>query len=111
MESHSVSSGLDYAGVGPELAHLVDEGRVKAVNVDDDAALEAFHRLSQQEGIIPALETAHALAYIEELEDPTALGESVVVNLSGRGDKDLEAAIEETDRREIPNAPDMEVFE
>jgi tryptophan synthase beta chain len=111
MESHSVSSGLDYAGVGPELAHLVDEGRVHAVNVDDDAALEAFHRLSQAEGIIPALETAHALAYIEELDDPTELGESVVVNLSGRGDKDLEAAIEETDRREIPNAPDMEVFE
>jgi len=111
MESHSVSSGLDYAGVGPELAHLVDEGRVHAVNVDDDAALEAFHRLSQAEGIIPALETAHALGYIEELDDPTALGESVVVNLSGRGDKDLEAAIEETDRRDIPNAPDMEVFE
>jgi tryptophan synthase beta chain len=111
MESHSVSSGLDYAGVGPELAHLVDEGRVHAVNVDDDAALEAFHRLSQAEGIIPALETAHALAYIEELDDPTELGESVVVNLSGRGDKDLEAAIEETDRRDIPNAPDMEVFE
>jgi tryptophan synthase beta chain len=84
---------------------------VKAVNVDDDAALEAFHRLSQEEGIIPALESAHALAYVEELEDPTELGESVVVNLSGRGDKDLEAAIEETDRRSIPNAPDMEVFE
>ena len=111
MESHSVSSGLDYAGVGPELAHLVDEGRVEAVNVDDDAALEAFHRLSQAEGIIPALETAHALAYLEELDDPTELGESVVVNLSGRGDKDLEAAIEETDRRELPNAPEMEVFE
>jgi len=111
MESHSVSSGLDYAGVGPELAHLVDEGRVRAVNVDDDAALEAFHRLSRAEGIIPALESAHALGYIEELEEPTELGESVVVNLSGRGDKDLEAAIEETDRRDIPNAPDMEVFE
>ncbi|MFC6938828.1 tryptophan synthase subunit beta [Salinirubellus sp. GCM10025818] len=110
MESHSVSSGLDYAGVGPELAHLVDQGRVKAVNVDDDAALEAFHRLSQEEGIIPALESAHALAYLEET-DPTDLGESVVVNLSGRGDKDLEAAIEETDRRDIPNAPEMEVFE
>jgi tryptophan synthase beta chain len=110
MESHSVSSGLDYAGVGPELAHLVDEGRVKAVNVDDDAALEAFHRLSQDEGIIPALESAHALAYLEEV-DPTALGESVVVNVSGRGDKDLEAAIEETARRDIPNAPEMEVFE
>jgi tryptophan synthase beta chain len=111
MESHSVSSGLDYAGVGPELAHLVDTGRVQAVNVDDDAALEAFHRLSQAEGIIPALETAHALAYIEELEDPSELGESVVVNVSGRGDKDLEAAIEETEKRDLPNAPNMGVFE
>jgi tryptophan synthase beta chain len=111
MESHSVSSGLDYAGVGPELAELVDRGRVNAVNVDDDAALEAFHRLSQEEGIIPALETAHALAYIEELEDPSELGERIVVNVSGRGDKDLEAAIEETERRDLPNAPDMGVFE
>jgi len=109
MESHSVSSGLDYAGVGPELSHLVDEGRVAAANVDDDAALEAFHRLSQAEGIIPALESAHALAYLEETDRD--LGEFVVVNVSGRGDKDLEAAIEETDRRDIPNAPEMEVFE
>jgi tryptophan synthase beta chain len=108
MESHSVSSGLDYAGVGPELAHLVDEGRVRAVNVDDDAALEAFHRLSQLEGIIPALETAHAFAYLEEHHD--ALGETVLVNVSGRGDKDLESVVEETDRREIANAPEMDVF-
>ena len=111
MESHSVSSGLDYAGVGPELAHLVDSERVQAVNVDDDAALEAFHRLSQQEGVIPALETAHALAYIEEHENPSAIGETVVINLSGRGDKDLQAAIEETERRDLPNAPTMGVFE
>jgi tryptophan synthase beta chain len=110
MESHSVSSGLDYAGVGPELAQLVDTGRVHAVNVGDDAALEAFHRLSQDEGIIPALETAHALAYLEE-HDPSELGETVVVNVSGRGDKDLEAAIEETGRRDLPNAPTMGVFE
>jgi tryptophan synthase beta subunit len=109
MESHSVSSGLDYAGVGPELSHLVDEGRVSAANVDDDAALEAFHRLSQAEGIIPALESAHALAFLEETDRD--LGEFVVVNVSGRGDKDLEAAIEETARRDVPNAPEMEVFE
>ena len=109
MESHSVSSGLDYAGVGPELAHLVDEGRVTAVNVGDDATLEAFHRCSQDEGVIPALETAHALAFLEETD--RALGEFVVVNLSGRGDKDLEAAIEETEGRDLPNAPDMGVFE
>jgi tryptophan synthase beta chain len=111
MESHSVSSGLDYAGVGPELASLVDEGRVHAVNVDDDAALEAFHRLSQDEGVIPALETAHALAYLEELDDPTDLGETVVVNVSGRGDKDLEAALEETAGRDLSNAPEMDVFD
>jgi tryptophan synthase beta chain len=108
LESHSVSSGLDYAGVGPELAHLVDTGRVQAVSMDDDAALEAFHRLSRLEGIIPALETAHALAY---LEDADGFGENVVVNLSGRGDKDLESVIEETEKRDIENAPEMEVFE
>ncbi len=108
MESHSVSAGLDYAGVGPELAHLVDEGRVHAVNVDDDAALEAFHRLSQDEGVIPALETAHAFGYLERHHDD--LGELVVVNVSGRGDKDLQTVIEETDERETEVAPDMEVF-
>lgn len=108
LESHSVSSGLDYAGVGPELAHLVDSGRVTAVSEDDDTALSAFHRLSQLEGIIPALETAHAFAYLERRDD---LGESVVVNVSGRGDKDLESAIEETEKRDIENAPTMEVFE
>jgi tryptophan synthase beta chain len=108
MESHSVSSGLDYAGVGPELAYLVDEGRVTAVNVDDDAALEAFHRLSQEEGIIPALETAHAFGYLHEEHE--SLGEVVVVNVSGRGDKDLETVIEETYDRDVPNAPDMDAF-
>lgn len=108
MESHSVSSGLDYAGVGPELAHLVDEGRVAPVTVDDDAALEAFHRLSQLEGIIPALETAHAFAYLEAGHEN--LGEYVIVNVSGRGDKDLESVIEETAEREIEAAPEMSVF-
>ncbi|WP_255150629.1 tryptophan synthase subunit beta [Halorarius halobius] len=110
MESHSVSSGLDYAGVGPELAHLVDEGRVRAVNVDDDAALEAFHRLSREEGIIPALESAHAVAYLEAAT-AEELGDVVVVNVSGRGDKDLEAVIEETDDRDIDAAPTMDVFD
>ncbi|MFB6298504.1 MAG: tryptophan synthase subunit beta [Salinirussus sp.] len=108
MESHSVSAGLDYAGVGPELAHLVDEGRVHAVNVDDDDALEAFHRLSQSEGIIPALETAHAFGYLEASRDD--LGETVVVNVSGRGDKDLETVVEETAERDLDVAPDMSVF-
>jgi len=108
MESHSVSAGLDYAGVGPELAHLVDEGRVHAVNVDDDAALEAFHRLSREEGVIPALETAHAFGYLEEQAEE--LGELVVVNVSGRGDKDLETVVEETGNRDIDTAPDMALF-
>jgi len=109
VESHSVSSGLDYAGVGPELAYLVDEGRVTPVNVDDDAALVGFHRLSQTEGIIPALETAHAVAWLDDAT-PEQLGDSVVVCVSGRGDKDLESAIEETTNRDVPNAPDMDVF-
>ncbi|WP_372480496.1 tryptophan synthase subunit beta [Halomicrobium sp. HM KBTZ05] len=108
MESHSVSAGLDYAGVGPELAHLVDEGRVTPVNVDDDTALTAFHRLSQDEGIIPALETAHAFGYLEEHHDD--LGDTVIVNVSGRGDKDLETVIEETQKRDLDIAPDMSIF-
>jgi len=108
MESHSVSAGLDYAGVGPELAHMVDEGRVHAVNVDDDAALEAFHRLSQDEGVIPALETAHAFGYLEQHHDE--LGERVLLNVSGRGDKDLETVIEETMERDLSIAPDMSIF-
>jgi tryptophan synthase beta chain len=116
MASHSVSAGLDYAGVGPELANLVDSGRVGAVNVDDDAALTAFHRLSQAEGIIPALESAHALGYLEAVAGPDApadapdLGEVVVVNVSGRGDKDLETVIEETAERDLDVAPAMDVL-
>jgi len=124
MESHSVSAGLDYAGVGPELAHLVDEGRVTPVNVDDDTALEAFHRLSQDEGVIPALETAHAFGYLERVAGPATdgraaeprdehhdeLGDIVVVNVSGRGDKDLETVIEETQKRDLDIAPDMSIF-
>ncbi|WP_136715777.1 tryptophan synthase subunit beta [Halorientalis salina] len=109
MESHSVSAGLDYAGVGPELAHLVDEGRVTPANVDDDAALEAFHRLSQEEGIIPALETAHAFAYLHE--NPDAVGDVTIVNVSGRGDKDLETVIEETEKRDLDVDVDMSIFE
>jgi tryptophan synthase beta chain len=114
LESHSVSAGLDYSGVGPELAYLADEERITPVNVGDDAALEAFHRLSKLEGIIPALESSHALAYLEEAangEQADELGDLVVVNVSGRGDKDLDTVIEESDRRELDAAPSMEVFE
>jgi tryptophan synthase beta chain len=109
MESHSVSAGLDYAGVGPELADLVDRGRVHAVNVHDDRAIEGFHRFSQLEGVIPALESAHAVAYIEEHHDE--LGEVILLNVSGRGDKDLETVLEETHERDIEVAPDMDTFE
>ncbi|MFB6080888.1 MAG: tryptophan synthase subunit beta [Haloferacaceae archaeon] len=109
VESHSVSAGLDYAAVGPELAHLVDAGRVRPVTVDDDAALSAFHLLSQAEGIIPALETAHAFAYLDR--NGAALGDRVLVTVSGRGDKDLESVIEATAERDVPNAPEMDVFE
>jgi tryptophan synthase beta chain len=113
LESHSVSSGLDYAGVGPELAHLVDGGRVEATAVEDDAALEAFHRLSRTEGIIPALETAHAFAYLERFGgEGTADGASdrVLVNVSGRGDKDLESVLEETAERDLDAVPDLNVL-
>jgi tryptophan synthase beta chain len=108
MASHSVSAGLDYAGVGPELAHLVDEGRVAAVNISDDAALEAFHRLSRAEGIIPALESAHAFGYLDARHDE--VGDLVVVTVSGRGDKDLETVLEETDKRDLSVAPDTSVL-
>jgi len=109
VESHSVSAGLDYAGVGPELAHLVDTGRVTPVNVDDAAALEGFHRLSQTEGVIPALETAHAFGYLEE--HPGSVGELTVVNVSGRGDKDLETVLEESAKHDLDVDVDMSVFE
>jgi tryptophan synthase beta chain len=115
LDSHSVSSGLDYAGVGPELAHLVDRHRVTAVSVADDTALEAFHRLAREEGIIPALETAHAVGYLETVAGPAAkrsdpLGDRIVLNVSGRGDKDLESVLEESAQRDIEAVPDLDVL-
>ncbi|MFA9415763.1 tryptophan synthase subunit beta [Natrinema sp. HArc-T2] len=109
MESHSVSAGLDYAGVGPELSHLVETGRVTPASVDDEVALNGFHRLSRLEGIIPALESSHALGYLEEAHED--LGDLVVVNVSGRGDKDLETVLEETEKRDLAAAPEVEVFD
>ena len=88
-EAHSVSAGLDYPGVGPEHSHLKDRKRVKYVSVKDREALDAFHRLSREEGIIPALESAHAVAYAEKLAKRMKRGQTLVVNLSGRGDKDI----------------------
>ena len=87
--THSVSAGLDYPGVGPEHAWLKDIGRVDYVAVNDDEALAAFHRLTRIEGIMPALETAHALAYAEKLAARMTKDQHIVVNLSGRGDKDI----------------------
>jgi tryptophan synthase beta chain len=90
LESSSISAGLDYSGVGPELAHLADIGRIQPRYVTDEDALRAFYELSREEGIIPALESSHALAYVMNMAESGELGELVVINLSGRGDKDLE---------------------
>ncbi|MGH8184404.1 MAG: tryptophan synthase subunit beta [Rhodanobacteraceae bacterium] len=88
-ETHSVSAGLDYPGVGPEHSWLKDIGRVSYVAITDAEALAAFHELTRIEGIIPALESAHALAYAKKLAPQLARDQHVVVNLSGRGDKDI----------------------
>ena len=93
LESESVSAGLDYSGVGPELAYLAESRRVTALYATDDEAVEAFHELSRLEGIIPALESSHALAYLKKAAENGELGDIVVVNLSGRGDKDLETVL------------------
>jgi tryptophan synthase beta chain len=88
-ETHSISAGLDYPGVGPEHAWLKDIGRANYVSVTDDEALEAFHELTRTEGIIPALESSHALAYTTQLAPTMSADQTIVVNLSGRGDKDM----------------------
>ena len=87
--THSVSAGLDYPGVGPEHAYLKDIGRANYVGATDDEALAAFHEVSRVEGIIPALETAHALAYTKQLAATMRPGQNIVCNMSGRGDKDI----------------------
>jgi tryptophan synthase beta chain len=89
IETHSISAGLDYPGVGPEHSWLKDTGRAQYVAVNDDEALAAFHKLTRTEGILPALETSHALAYAEKLAKTMRPDQHIVVNLSGRGDKDI----------------------
>ena len=89
LPSYSISAGLDYPGVGPQLSHLVNEKRVTAVSVTDDEAVEAFKTLSQEEGIMPALESSHALSYALKTAAAMKKNEIIVVNLSGRGDKDV----------------------
>jgi tryptophan synthase beta chain len=89
MHTHSVSAGLDYPGVGPEHSWLKDIGRVNYVTINDDEAMRAFHDLTRTEGIMPALETAHALAYAEKLAATMTPEQHIIINLSGRGDKDI----------------------
>jgi len=89
IETHSISAGLDYPGVGPEHAWLKDSGRAKYVAVTDTDALAAFHMLTRTEGIIPALESSHALAYAAKLAPTMGRDQSILINLSGRGDKDM----------------------
>jgi tryptophan synthase beta chain len=93
-DAHSISAGLDYPGIGPEHAWLNDIGRAHYVSATDQEALDAFQLLSRTEGIIPALEPAHALAYTEKLAPKLGKDKSIIVNLSGRGDKDIFAVAE-----------------
>ncbi len=90
IETHSVSAGLDYPGVGPEHAYLKDSGRASYVSITDDEALAAFHALCRIEGILPALESSHALAYAAKLAPTLPKDKLLLVNLSGRGDKDMD---------------------
>ncbi|MFT4087454.1 MAG: pyridoxal-phosphate dependent enzyme, partial [Gordonia sp. (in: high G+C Gram-positive bacteria)] len=92
IESHSISAGLDYPGVGPEHAHLREIGRAEYRPVTDTEAMEALALLSRREGIIPAIESAHALAGALKLGEELGEGSIILVNLSGRGDKDVDTA-------------------
>jgi len=94
LETHSISAGLDYPGVGPEHAWLKDNGRAEYVGITDDEALAAFHRLCRTEGIIPALESSHAVAYAMKLAPTLRRDQHLLVNLSGRGDKDIATVAE-----------------
>ncbi len=94
IETHSISAGLDYPGVGPEHAWLKDVGRAQYVAIDDQEALAGFHDLTRIEGILPALESSHALAYVTKLAPTMKKDEIIIVNLSGRGDKDIHTVAE-----------------
>ncbi|MDR2507014.1 MAG: tryptophan synthase subunit beta [Candidatus Accumulibacter sp.] len=96
LETHSISAGLDYPGVGPEHAWLKDSGRAEYVCIDDAEALDAFHKLCRLEGIIPALESSHALAYAARLAPTLSRNKVLLVNLSGRGDKDMHTVAEKS---------------
>jgi tryptophan synthase beta chain len=96
VETHSISAGLDYPGVGPEHAWLKDSGRAEYVAVTDDEALAAFHELCRSEGIIPALESSHAVAHAMKIAPTLAPDQLLLVNLSGRGDKDMHTVAEQS---------------
>ncbi|MEM8594203.1 MAG: tryptophan synthase subunit beta [Pseudomonadota bacterium] len=102
QHTHSISAGLDYPGVGPEHSWLKDLNRVHYTVVNDDAALAAFHELTRIEGIMPALETSHALAYVNVLAPTMSADSIIVVNLSGRGDKDIHT-VAELDKKAASN--------
>jgi tryptophan synthase beta chain len=95
--THSVSAGLDYAAVGPEHAFLRDSGRAEYTSVTDDEALSAFHQLCRTEGIIPALESAHGVAYAMKLAPTMPRSSILLVNLSGRGDKDVDSVLQKVE--------------
>ena len=94
IEAHSISAGLDYPGVGPEHSYLKDTERAEYVSITDDEALEGFLLLCRTEGIIPALESAHAIAHASKLAPTLGKDETVLVCLSGRGDKDMDTVID-----------------
>jgi tryptophan synthase beta chain len=100
LPTHSVSAGLDYPGVGPEHAYFKDTGRARYVSVTDTEALEGFHLLCRTEGIIPALEPAHAVAYLRELAPQLGRDKTIVLGLSGRGDKDVDTIEKAMGRRQ-----------
>ena len=93
QDAYSISAGLDYPGIGPEHAYLGEQGRVKYDSITDNEAVEAFKILSRTEGIIPALESSHAIAYALKIAKKYSKDDSIIVNLSGRGDKDVETIL------------------
>ena len=93
-EAHSISAGLDYPGIGPEHSYLMEQGKVSYANITDDEAIDAFVWLSQAEGIVPAFESAHAIAYLKKMPQTEIAGKTIIISLSGRGDKDMIQAME-----------------
>ncbi|MNI04286.1 Tryptophan synthase beta chain [compost metagenome] len=105
LETHSIAPGLDYPGVGPQHSYLKDTGRVEYTSVNDREALHAFEYLCRTEGILPALESAHAVAHAMKVASTMNKDQILVVNLSGRGDKDLSHAVEAIKRLQETEVP------